>query len=339
MSTLYAPHRRPLDLDVHDDDAVRAWLARLVSDQVITRREPIPAIHLLHDGHEEVLEWTSVLQQDPGADLAATWAELGKLRGPDRRILILRFEHESGTNEACVFEQVWEDGAPVAWWFGRRAYVVEEGIGRMTGAAWHQWAGEGEPPEPFASLLAPAPGARPVKLLPARAPEAAAWMQSGQLPEGAAGPKDALEMTAHCQSLVLSQLERQGLQHLLLQVIRGRVWEVWLLGDDLPTSPDDMIRWVCARGPTPDAVATAEGVIAQLNGASERMIRIVGEMGGRRAERAVVMKPKPGKPEDVVPDRAMWRDLGPVGDDGWIGVAPLLAGEITLRPLGYGPPR
>ena len=59
-----------------------------------------------------------------------------------------------------------------------------------------------------------------------------------------------------------------------------------------------------------------------------------------RAERMIVMLPKPGKPEDVVPGRWMARELGPVPPgEGWIGVEPVLAGEVIATVLGYGTPK
>jgi hypothetical protein len=114
-------------------------------------------------------------------------------------------------------------------------------------------------------------------------------------------------------------------------LIRGRTWEKWLPGD-LPTAGDDIVRWICGRLRQPDGVATAEAVLAQVDGKPER---IVGEMGGRRAERAIIMLPKPGKPEDVVPGRWMARELGPAPEgEGWIGVEPVLAGEVIADVAG-----
>lgn len=85
MPTPIAPERRPLEVDVHDDEEVRRWLAGMLAAQIATRREPVPAIHLLFDGHEEVLEWTGVREADPDADLAATWAVLAPRRDVERR--------------------------------------------------------------------------------------------------------------------------------------------------------------------------------------------------------------------------------------------------------------
>lgn len=68
-------------------------------------------------------------------------------------------------------------------------------------------------------------------------------------------------------------------------------------------------------------MATAEAVLAQVDGKPERVVHIMGEMGGRRAERAIIMLPKLGKPDDPVPGRWMARELGPVPEgEGWIGV-------------------
>jgi hypothetical protein len=339
MPTPVAPERRPLSIDVNDDDEVRRWLAQMVSEQIMTRREPVPAIHLLKDDHEEVLDWTRVRQSDPEADLAATWAVVAARRDIDRRVLVVRLEHPDGTSEACMFEETWEDGEPTAWWFGHRRYAVVDGIGQLLDSGWHQNAGEGRAPEPFASMLTPAPGARAARLIPARAPEAQVWMQTDEVAVGARLPTTAMEMTEQTQAVVIGSLEREGFKHLLVFLIRGRTWEKWLLGD-LPTAGDDMVRWICGRLGQPDGVATAEAVLAQVDGKPERVVRIVAEMGGRRAERAIIMLPKPGKPEDVVPGRWMARELGPVPDgEGWIGVEPVLAGEVIATVLGYGTPK
>lgn len=339
MTNPYAPERRPLSIDVHDDDEVRGWLARVLTEQVLTRREPVPAIHLLKDGHEEVIDFTALRQVDPGADLAATWAAVCARRDVDRRILVLRLEHGDGNLEACMLEETWEDGEPAGWWFAHRRYTVADGIGQLLDGGWQQHAGDGRAPEPFASLLTAAPGARAARLLPARAPEAQVWMQTDEVAEGLPLPATAMEMTAETQAVVLGSLEREGFKHMLVLLFRGRTWEKWLLGD-LPASADDMVRWICGRLGPADGVAVAEGVLAQVDGKLERMVRIVGEMGGRRAERAIVMLPKPGKPEDVVPGRWMARELGPVPEgEGWIGVEPMLAGEVVATVLGYGTPK
>ena len=340
MSSPIAPHRRPLAIDVHDDDEVRAWLAGLLAEQVLTRRDPVPAVHLLFDGHEEVLEWARVREADPQADIAATWAVLAARRDADRRILVLRLEHENGTTEACMYEEIWDDGAPVGWWFAHRPYTTENGVGALLDNGWQQHAGDGPAPEPFASILTVEPGAHPARLLPARAPDPQIWMQTDEVPAGVALPADSAQLTEQMQAVVLGGLEREGFKHLLVFLIRGRTWEKWLLGEGLPTAPIDMVRWICGRAGQPDGVATAEGLLAQVEGKQERVIRIVAEMAGRRSERAIVMLPKPGKPEDVVPGRWMARELGPVPEgEGWIGVEPELAGELIATVIGPGMPR
>lgn len=339
MPTPIAPERRPLEIDVHDDDETRRWLAELVYEQVAARREPVPAVHLLFDGYEEVLEWHRVVAVDPGADLPATWAVLAARPGADRRVLVLRLEHPDGTTEAGMYEETWEDGAPVAWWFGHRRYTVVDGIGQLADGGWDQHAGVGPAPEPFATILRPAPGARAAILLPARAPEPRVWMQSGEVTPGARLPTTAIEMTGETQQVVLQMMARgEGFKRTLVHLLRGTTWELWLLGDALPTDVDDMVRWICGRLGPADAVTTAEALIGPVGGKPGRVIRILGELGGRRAERMIILLPKPGKPEDVVPGQVMGRDLGAVAEgEGWIGVAPVLPGEIFTTVMGYGP--
>jgi hypothetical protein len=339
MPTPFAPERRPLSLDVNDDSEVHDWVKEMVTAQVIARREPQPAIHLLFDGHEEVLEWTRVHQVDPEADLAATWQVVAARKGVERRLLVLRMQGANGGPLACIFEQVWEDGAPVGWWFALRPYDVVEGIGQLSGPAWQEQAGVGPAPGLFARMLTPGPDARPAQLLTAKKPEPQVFMQTGEAPDESPLPASAMQMTEQTAAVVISALETEGFRHLVVFLLRGRTWEKWLLGDSLPTAADDMVRWICGREGQPDAVATAEGVLGNVDGKPERVIRIVAEMGGKRAERLIIMLPKPGKPEDVVPGRWMARELGAVPeDDGWIGVKPLTAGEIVAYVMGPGTP-
>lgn len=109
------------------------------------------------------------------------------------------------------------------------------------------------------------------------------------------------------------------------------------MAGNLPTAGDDLLCWICGRLNQADGVATAEAVLAHVEGKPERVIRIVSKMSGRRVEGASIMLPKPGKPEDVVPGRRMARDLRPVPEgEGLIGVEPVVAEEVIATVLGYG---
>ena len=163
-------------------------------------------------------------------------------------------------------------------------------------------------------------------------------MEEGEVAPGLPRPTNAMELTEETQQVVVQALEQEGFKHILVFLIRGQSWERWLLGA-LTTTPDDMVRWICGRLGPPDGVATAEAALALVGGRRERVVRIVGEMGGHRVERVMIMVPKPGKPEDVVPGRSMVRELGPVPEgEGWIGVEPMLAGPVTTRRVGHGQP-
>ncbi len=336
MPTPVTPVRRPLPVDVDDTDAIHAWLADLVGAQVLTMQQPIPAIHLLFDGHEEVLEWTPTAKADPGADLPATWHALSGRKGLERQVLVLRLEDAEGNTLAAVVEQT-RDGSD-AWWIALRPFTVQDGIGQLLADGWEQSAGEGELPEPFAQFVNARPGARPAQVLAAKRPEPKVFMCQGDLPDAVPLPTTAMEMTAWAGNEVIGGLETEGLKHLVVFLIRGRAWQKWLLSD-LPTAGDDMVRWICGREDQPDMVASAQGVLIQVDGKPERAARIVGELGGARAERMILFAPKPGKPEEVIPSRWMARELGPVAEgDGWIGVKPLVAGEIVAWPIGPGTP-
>lgn len=203
-------------------------------------------------------------------------------------------------------------------------------------ATWTIQTGQGDPPGLFASIFTPAPGARPVALPPARKPEPEVWFSTAEILEGIQPPSTPMEVTEAVQGIMLGALETERLKHLAVMVLRGRTWERWLLGKDQPADGDDMVRWICGRGEKPDAVATVEGALTPVDGKPERCIRIMGEMGGNRTERLIIMLPKPGKPMDVFP-AAGW--LGPVREgEGWIGVEPLLAGEIMMRVIDEGTP-
>ncbi len=239
-----------------------------------------------------------------------------------------------------MFEETWEDGEPTAWWFGRRRYAVEDGIGRLLDAAWQQQAGPGRAPEP--SILAPAAGpvrhsfsppalpSRRCGCRPTRRRQARAWrLRHDGGGDGRADPSRGARMAGTRGLQAPPRVPDPGSN--LGEVAARRC----------PTAADDIVRRICGRLGQPDGVATAEGVLAHADGKPERVIRIVGEMGGRRAERAIIMAPKPGKPEDVVPGRWMARELGlvPKQGEGWIGVAPLLPGEMITTVLGDGTPQ
>ena len=338
MASPFTPERRPLTIDVHNDEAVRRWLANKVAEQVTAHREPIPAIHLLLDGHEEVLEWNKVLAADPDADLAATWAFLGSRRDVQRRMLILRLEQTDAPDQACLIEEQWAAGEPVSWWMGHRPFTVENGIGTMLDSAWSQHEGQGRVPRPFRQLLTPAPGAAPVQLLPAKVREPQSSMVSGTLPDDAVLPNLPLIMAEQMRALVMGQLATEAFRHTEVFLIRGRTWERWRLGKTLPTAADDMVRWICGQRETPHTVAIAEAAVAVLDGKRERIIRIVAELGGGRAELAIIMGPRADDPDDVVPVRWMLRDLGPVPEgEAWIATAPV-ARELASGVPGEDPP-
>lgn len=338
MPTPVAPIRRPLDLDVRDDDAVRRWLAEMLQAQVLAHNTPLPAIYLLFDGHQEVLGWTEVVEVDPDADLGATWAAMVRRPDAERRILILRLEHEDGTTEACAFEERWEDDAPIGWWFAHRPYAMVDGLSLLRGDGWRQFQGEGPAPEPFAGILRPK--GRAARLLPARAPEPKVWMQAGEIPAAMSLPATAVAMAEATRDVVVGKLHRgEAFRNLLVFRVRGRAWEQWLLGDDLPAGGDEMVRWICARGGAPDAVATAEAVLMPIDGQHERAVRVVAERDGQRVEGALLVAPKPGSPLQVVPTGWRWREIVVPEGDGWIGVAPMLSGELVTTFEGYGPPK
>ena len=338
MVTPIAPVRRPLDLDVHDDDEVRRWLAETLHAQILAKGTPIPSFYLLCDGHVETLVWSDVLEADPGADFGATWRRLVSRRDVERRIAVFRLEHEGGLLEVCSFEERWEDDAPSGWWFAHRPFAVVEGLGRLLGDGWRQYQGDGPPPEPFAGLfLVRGPAAQ---LAPARPPAPKVWLQSGEAPAGIALPSSALGMAEVTRDEVVGSLQRgDGLRHLLVFLLRGRTWEKWLLGDDLPAGSDELVRWICGRLAQPDGVATAEAVVMELDGVLERAVRVVAERGGERVEGALVLAPKEDAPCGVVPVNWRWRSQTVGEGDGWIGVAPMMSGDLVTTFEGYGRPK
>lgn len=64
------------------------------------------------------------------------------------------------------------------------------------------------------------------------------------------------------------------------------------------------------------------------------VIRIVGEVGGRRAERAIILAPKPGKPGDAMRTRSPGREFGPVpAGEGWDPCRAPAPGELIMTVL------
>ncbi len=337
--TPQTPSRHPLDgLNALDDEGVRAWFQRHLDRVVHLQGQPTPSLHLLFDDHREVLDLARALADDPGVDPAATYAEQVGRTGVRAVVLVAMLQREDGERAAMALSVEHEPGEAGTWWATWRGFVMSpDGIGRFT-SDWEDAEGEGAPPEPFASLVSPSPGARPVTVLPGRMPEPDLRAAFLDLPPDARLPTTALEMTELAAASTMPAVEREGLDHARIFRLRGRACEIWeVRGDELPSSIDDLVRYVCQMGEPAEAVALVVATIFEEDGEPLKAVQIRAELGEGLAERIFTFRLPPGASQHVS-SKTHWREGTRDAGRGWLGVDPLVSWELYVKmPFAGGP--
>lgn len=325
-----APVRLSLHCDPYDTDAVRAWLAKWTEREVGGQGQPSPAIHILCDRHREVLE-LHPLAQEPDFDVAATYRAVLARKDVVRALVVGNLEREDGPRAAVIL-QFEESEDEVHWWAMWRGFVATpDGLGSFT----HDWEGvegEGEAEAPFNLFLLPAPGAKPCAMLLARMPEPDMRALMDDLPPQYPLPVNAMQMTEFASASTMPTVLKEGLDHARIFRLRGRAFEMWLVkGDYLPSSMDDLLRYISGRGEPAQAVALAIAGEYVEDGQRLKAVHIRAEMAGRRAERIFTFKLPPGAQKHV-PSKTHWRELGGVPEGaGWIGVDPMVRWDLFVK--------
>jgi hypothetical protein len=319
------------EVDPGDAEASRAWVMQHVRQQVKLVGQPQARVYLLGQGFVETLDLDLLPRKEPTAHLGQTFQALRRRDQVERCFLVMgvRSTDEDGTERswAMVFEQRDTPAGP-RWWMAMLEYRADpdSGLG-VPAPRWQQSAGEtGDPAvlPPFVHELAsPPPGARPAEILDASAVrQLDLRFTFGEVPEGSPLPADAKQMVEFAAALTLGDLLAGKLVGTLVVRLVGRAWEVWVLGDEMPASTDEMIRWLANhRLPAAEGVALVQLAILPQDEPPRPGVQIIGEHGGMRAETwAPVSFPQgPDGPKQL--SAVHWREPRPIEPDKrWLGV-------------------
>ena len=334
MSTPIPLRRRRSDLDATDPEAVRDAILTEVQNEIILAGEPRPRIVLIGDEFTETLDLTTVAKTDPGADLGATFQVLGERPGVEHRFLIFRLQFSDGRrdHQAAMVVHVYEDellGAILMYQTDPRT-----GLGQPE-PAWR--VGDREGLGPFwptvQPLVEPAPGSRPANLVPAGRPAPEMGACFGELPPDRPLPEGANQLADLAGLISRDRILREGLDGPQVVRFAGRAWEAYLLGPELPSDLDDMIRYLCARDPKADGVALLQLALFPGDGPPQPGLQVVAEQAGKRFEMFGFLEfPEgPAGPKQI--GRIVGREVQHPGEgEGWLGVDVDLGWELI--PLG-----
>ncbi len=328
----HTPSRHPLDgLNPFDDDGVRTWFQDHLDRVIHLQGQPTASLHLLFDGHREVLDLGRALDRDPDFDPAATYAELVVRPAVRAVVMVAMLVRGDGERAAVAMSQDRYRGEPSTWWAAWRGYEMTQGcIGRFT-SDWEHAVGEGVPPEPFGSLVTPSPGATPATVLPGKMPEPDLRAAFIDLDPDARLPTTALEMTELAAASTMPTVVREGLDHARIFRLRGRACEIWeIRGKELPSSIDDLVRYVCQMGEPADAVALVVATVFEEDGEPLEAVQIRAELGDGAADRYFTFRLPPGGTRAVI-SKTHWQERARDPQRGWLGVDPLVSWELYVK--------
>ena len=334
MPTPATPVRLPLDCDPFDLDEIQQTMLSHLDEAIPVEGQPTPALHAYFSGHREVLA-ISPLASLPGFDLAATWQAIAARPGVADVILVAGASFGDGRLAAIVMGVERERGEISSWWAAIRGYEMSpQGIGKLTNP-WEGLRGDGLPPNPFSTFTTAAPGASAWPLLPAKPPAPDMQAMLATIPDGQRLPTTALEMTEFVAASTMPTVEKKGIDHARVIRLRGREVEIWeIRGAHLPSSFDDLIRAICQRGESADAVGVAIATIFEQEGQRLHALEITAEIDNKRAQRIFTFHKPPGATKEV-PSKTHWRELGPVKEGGaWLGVDPMVEWELGVIGVG-----
>jgi hypothetical protein len=318
-------------VDVFDDEAPRAWLCERVREEVRLRGEPHPRVVAMGDGIGYTLDLNGVASRDPRASVALTVAALARRAEVHRVFVVMRLEGEGAAGERHLAAFVVEPEADAdTLWVASLVYVVDpaSGVGDPVG----DWSAVTRPSGALPPFLEPilcvTEGARPADLEPPRPPEPDIRAAFGVVPAELPLPGDAVQQCELTTAMALGEVLREGLSGVIVLRFAGRAWEWWVLGEGLPTDLDEMIRVICARPPVPDGVALVQ--LARFDGPVSGVgVQVIAERAGARAERWVLLEFPDGPRGERKVGRILARTLSPPGEDGWIGVPPIVDFDLT----------
>ncbi|MFZ5479343.1 MAG: hypothetical protein ACOZNI_21440 [Myxococcota bacterium] len=335
--------RKSTSVDVHDADAVRAWLKENVALEIKLEGQPITKLLFLADGYEEVLDLTSAVRDDRDASMGATFQALRRRPEVERAFVVIRMETTDEDDRAHSYALVLEEIAdePRRWWMTLREFRTDATteVGHLIGD-WQDTPYETDDIRQLLPFLrefaAPPPGSRPARVLPPRASQPDIQVALGDLPTDWPTPTTAKMMAELAGRLAVGDLLEGAVKGTVVVRYAQRAWEMWVLGDDMPADLEDMVRYVAnRREPPAEGVAVAMVAIWPEDIPPVPCVQVLGEMDGKFVEMRAPLE-FPGGPAGPKRLREIrWWDARPVPEGGmWLGVDPMVLFE--LGPLAAG---
>ena len=334
MSTPIPLRRRRSVLDTTDPEAVREAILAEVQNEIILAGEPRPRIVLVGDEFTETLDLSTVAKSDPGADIGATFLALAERPGVEHRLLVFRLQFSDGARayQAAMVVHVFEDellGAILAYQTDPRT-----GLGQPE-PVWR--IGDREGLGPFwpavQPLVEPAPGGRPASVVVGGRPMPEMGACFGELPPDWPVPEGARQVAEVAGLISRDRILAEGLRGPQIVRFAERAWEAYLLGPELPTDLDDVIRFLCGRDPRADGVALLQLALYPGEGPPQPGLQIVAEQAGRRFELFSFLDFPEGPKGPKKLGRMVAREVQHPGEgEGWLGVEVDLGWELI--PLG-----
>lgn len=316
------PIRRALDsLSPWDLESVQHRAIRRANDDILRHGRVTSRMWLVCQDHIEDIDLSAVTDGDP----VATFDRLATRSDVEHRIAWGSVEG-GGEHVAFVFGAANDEVR--SWWLAVRGFRrLPGGLGSQE-TSWELTLGvaHASADGPLAPLRRPGP---PLELLPARpVPFPEIGVRVDDVPANAEVPGDAVATTnVLCELGEEATAMRDRPDGVLVVVFRGRTFERWRLIGEIPCGLDDLVRAICARGPTPAAVATLCVDLFEYEGRLHRAVKTTGEAGGIRFERILAMLFAEGDGDQPSQLQYFGSTPADVGTDGWIGVAPVSALE------------
>lgn len=339
--------RKSSSLDVHDADAVRASLKESVALEVKLKGQPITKLVFLADGYEEVLDLTTAIRDDRDASMGATFQLLRRRPHVERAFAIIRMETTDKDDQehsfALVFEEITELDEPRRWWMSMLEFRTDANteLGHLIG----EWQDSPyETPNidhlmPFLrEFAAPPPGSRPARVLPPRATQPDIQVAMDNLPPTAPTPTTARMMAELAAQLAVGDLLKGAVKGTVVVRYAQRVWEMWVLGDDMPTELEDMVRYIAnKREPPAEGVAVAMIAILPQDAPPVPFVQVIGEMDGKFVETRAPIEFAEGPAGPKRLREIRWWDARPVPEAGmWLGVDPVVMFDLGPLAIGEG---
>lgn len=185
-------------------------------------------------------------------------------------------------------------------------------------------------------FAAPPRGSRPARVLPPRTAQPDIQVAMDNLPDDAPEPTTAKMMVELAAQVAVGDLLNGAVKGTVVVRYAQRVWEMWVLGDNMPTDLEGMVRFIAnKREPPAVGVAVAMMAILPQDAQPVPFMQVIAEMDGKFVEtRAPIEFPEgPAGPKRLREIR--WWDARSVPEGGmWLGVDPIVF--FDLGPLSSG---